>query len=170
MEPKRPGDGTLRPRGRRKPQRRGGKAIVVWASVAGAVVIAAVAVIVAVQVVKERRTDPRLYGTWKSDTDATIAEMRKTRPVTDDQEQKLRMLFGKMKVTYTATTVTSDLDGTVETQPYQVVSKDATSVQIKSPSPLLKKDEVFRIRFVGPDTHWIDEPHFQVSECFRRID
>jgi hypothetical protein len=139
MEPRRSRDVIPRPRGRRKPQRQGGKAIAVWASVAGAVVIAAVAVVVTVQVVKARRTDPRLYGTWKSDADATIAEMRKTRPVTDDQEQKLRMLFGKMTVTYTATTVTSDLDGTVETQPYQVVSKDATSVQIKSPSPLLKK-------------------------------
>src|SRR5262245_6122208 len=116
MEPRRSRDGARRPRGRRKPQRRGSKAVVVWASVAGDVVIAVVAVVVAVQVVKARRTDPRLYGTWKSDADATIAEMRKTRPVTDDQEQKLRMLFGKMKVTYTATTVTSDLDGTVETQ------------------------------------------------------
>src|SRR5262249_2756151 len=119
---------------------------------------------------KSRHTDPRLFGTWKSDADATIADMKTRRTVTDEQEQKLKtMLFGKMKITYTATTLTTDFDGTVESQSYQVVSKDAESVTITAYSPLSKKDETFRIRFVGNDTYWVDVPDHNLSECFRRV-
>src|SRR5262245_42353374 len=130
MEPSRPRGDTPGPRRRRKPHRRGNKAIIVWAAVGGAVVVAAVAVFLVVHYVRASRTDQRLYGTWKSDADATIAELRTQRPVTAEQEQKLRQLFGKMKITYTATTFTTDMDGTVETEPYEIVKKEATSVML----------------------------------------
>ena len=172
MGPQRPrGDG---PRKRRwpKPRKSGANVIVIAAAVAAAVVVGFVAVVLIMQIAKSRRSDPRLFGTWRSDADATIAEMKKTRTLTDDLEQKLRtLLFGKMKVTYTATTLTTDFDGKVESQSYQVVGKDADSVTLKAFSPLTEKDETFRIRFVGTDTYWVevDVPIGKFRECFRRI-
>jgi hypothetical protein len=138
-------------------------------ALAAGVVLVAVAAWAAMHFAKGRPGDPRLIGTWQSDADATIAELRKARPVTDEQEQGMRKLFGRMKITYAATTFTTDLDGTVETHPYQVVSKDAESVVVKFRFSLTNKDELFRIRFVGADTYWVDVEQFKLSECFRRI-
>ena len=168
MDSRRPRDNhTIR---RRKPKKSNAKPIIIAAAVAGAVVVGFVAVVLIMQVAKSRHSDPRLFGTWKSDADATVAEIKKTRTPTDEQEQKLKtMLFGKMKITYTANTVTTDFDGTVESQSYQVVRKDADSVTLKAWSPLTKKDETFRIRFVGTDTYWVDSEVANISECFRRI-
>ena len=101
---------------------------------------------------KARRAEPRLIGTWRSDADATIAELRKTQTVTEEREQGLRKLFGKMKITYTDKMFTTELDGVVNSQPYQVISKDATSVVIKTKPDLLNQDGLVRIRFIGNDT------------------
>jgi hypothetical protein len=172
MDSRRPRDDSRRKRRRPKPKKSGSTAIIIAASIAGAVVVGFVAVVLIMQVAKSRRTDPRLFGTWKSDADATIAEMKKTRTLADDAEHKLKtVLFGKMKITYTATTVTTDFEGTVESQSYKVVGKDADSVSIKAWSPLTQKDETFRIRFDGPDTYWVeaDVPTGKFRECFRRV-
>jgi hypothetical protein len=172
MNSRRPSDDSPRKR-RPKPKKSSGKAIVIPASVAGiAVVVGLVAVVLIMQVAKLRRTDPRLIGTWKSDADATIAEMKKTRTLTDDVEQKLRThVFGKMKVTYTATTLTTDFDGKVESQAYQILGKDADSVTMKTYSPLTQEDVIVLIRFVGTDTYWIemDLPTGKFRDCFRRV-
>jgi hypothetical protein len=139
------------------------------AMIGGGVLVVAVAVLVAVYLVKFRAGDPRLIGTWKSDADATIAEMRKSRAVTDKQEVALRKLFGKMTITYTAKTLTTDFEGAVDTQPYQILSKDRDSVVLKAWFSASKKDEQFRIRFTDSDTYWVDLEQFNVSECFRRV-
>lgn len=135
--------------------------------------VAAVAILVAgavgVAAYLRKPPDARLIGTWLSDADATIAAHKKAQTVTDAQEQALRKLFGKMKVTYTAKTITTDLDGVGDTQPYRVVSKDAESVVVTSYNALTKKDEQFRIRFEGADTYWIDVEGFNLSERFRRV-
>lgn len=167
MAPKRPRDDSPRSRRGRKVIRRGPKAIVICASIASVIVIIVVAAWMVVHFTKSRRTDPRLIGTWKSDADATIAEMCKTRSLTDEQEQKLRTIFGKMKITYKETTFTSEMDGVVDTQTYQVVSKDSDSVVLKAGSGLTNKDEQIRIRFSDNDTYWI-EASDTLRECFRR--
>jgi hypothetical protein len=169
MESRRPRDGG-RPRPRPKPNKSGATTIVIAAAVGGAVVVGFVAVILLMQMAKSRRSDPRLFGTWKSDADATVAEMKKRRTLTDEQEQKLKtMIFGKSKITYTADTITTDFDCKVESQSYHVVSKDADSVTIKAWSPLTKKDEIFRIRFVGSDTYWVEFPSGNGAECLWRV-
>jgi hypothetical protein len=112
---------------KRKARRRGWNPIVVGVSAASVLVLIAL-VWMAVHFSKSRRGDPRLIGTWQSDADATIMEIRKARPVTEKQEEAIRKLFGKMKITYTDATVTIELNGVVDTQPYQVVSKDGESV------------------------------------------
>jgi hypothetical protein len=117
------------------------------------------------------KSDPRLIGTWQSDADATIAHRKTTHPVTEKNEAAMRKLFGKMRITYTARDLTSELSAVVETQPYQIVSKDGESVTIREYSPLEKKDVVVRIRFVDADTYWVDVSNelFSLSECFRRV-
>jgi hypothetical protein len=144
--------------------------VVVGAVVTGAVVVIAAAVGAAVYFVKARSGDARLIGTWQSDADLTIAELRKAKPVTDQQEQAYRKLFGHMKVTYTATNFTTDWDGVPDKpQSYQVVSKDRDSAVVKAWSAASKKEENFRIRFVGSDTYWVDVEPLGMSECFRRV-
>jgi len=115
------------------------------------------------------QSDPRLIGMWQSDADATIAEIRKARPVTPEQEEAMRKSFGKMKITYTDTTCTTDLDGDLDTLTLQVIRKDEDSVVVKVQSGLSTRKEEFRIRFEGSDTYWVDVKEFGLSECFRRI-
>ncbi|HEX4591976.1 MAG TPA: hypothetical protein VH120_18725 [Gemmataceae bacterium] len=139
------------------------------AVVGGAVLVIAASVWAAVYFVKARPGDPRLIGTWQSDADATIAEMRKAKVVTEQQEKALRKLFGRMKITYSPTTFTTELDGVLETRPYQVLSRDRESVVLKEWSSLTNKEEQYRIRFIDRDTYWVDVEQFKLSECFRRL-
>ena len=157
-------------RRRRRPARRGWNPLIIGTSAVGlALVVVALTWMVLHFTKSSRRGEPRLIGSWQSDADATIAERRKSRPVTEQQEQAMRKLFGKMKITYTDTTVTSELDGVLDTQPYQVTNKDGESAMIKFWSALSKKDEIARIRFIDNDTYWVDAEQFAFSECFRRI-
>jgi hypothetical protein len=170
MEPKSRSGDPLRPKGRRKIPRRKWNPVITAASAAGVVLVVVVLAWMAWHFSKSWRGESRLIGTWQSDADATITELRKSRPVTNKQEQAMRKLFGRMKITYTKTTLTTDFDGSLDTQPYQVVSKDRDSVVIKSWFALSKKDEQFRIRFIGSDVYWVDVEQFALSECFRRIE
>ncbi|MFO0810321.1 MAG: hypothetical protein U0746_16990 [Gemmataceae bacterium] len=158
-----------RPTHRRKAPRRASNPLIASLVVAGLLLLIGGVAWAAVHFYQSRRGEPRLLGTWQSDADTTIAELRKTRDIPDDREQKLRQVFGKMKVTYTAKTVTVDFDGDVDTQPYQVVEKGIDIVVLKHWSKESKKDEQFRIRFDDADTYWIDVPIFGIRECFRRV-
>jgi hypothetical protein len=162
-------DDMPRPGRRRIPPRRGRNPVVVGAVVGGIVIALAASVWAAVYVIKSRSGDSRLIGTWKSDADATIAELRKSRTVTDKQEAAMRKLFGKMTITYAAKTYTTEFDGKLDTQPYQIVSKDRDSVVLKSWSPIENKEVQFRIRFTDSGTYWVDVESFAISECFRRV-
>lgn len=109
-----------------------------------------------------RRTDARLLGTWKSDADLTMASLERKSSRDAEREAKLRSLFGKMRITWTATQVTSDLEGYLDTDKYKVLASDTDSVTIQSeettPSPLdgLGLPTVHVIHFVGADTYWLD--------------
>jgi hypothetical protein len=82
----------------------------------------------------------------------------------------MRKLFGKMTITYAAKTYTWELNGTVETQPYTVVTREGDCIGLKTRSPLKKdEDEVYRICFVGDDEYWVQTSVSDIVECFRRI-
>src|SRR5437870_1342151 len=114
-----------------------------WTAAAALVVagasLAALVAVLALAPRTARLTDDRLIGTWQSDADRTIAGIRERRPVDDKQQAGLRKLFGKMRVTYSATTYTIELDGTSESHRYEVLGKDKHSVVIRGverkPSP-----------------------------------
>lgn len=93
--------------------------------------LAALAAGLAFSIRLTRVIDERLIGTWQSDADRTIAGIREQRPVDDKQEAGMRKLYGKMRVTYTPSTYTTELDGTTETCKYEVLGKDKHSVSIR---------------------------------------
>ena len=75
-------------------------------ALAGCGVLLAVNVVVGYQHFFARQSDERLIGTWQSDADRTIAGLRERRPM----EEKFYKLFGKLRVTYTDATYTTELD------------------------------------------------------------
>lgn len=123
-----------------------------------------------------RVTDERLLGTWQSDADRTLAEIRERNPAADIQEVYYRKLFGKLRVTYTPTTYTTELEETTETHKYEVLGKDKHSVVIRDikdrPSPLdgiLELSEFTVIQFDGPDTYWLYSQTGGLVEYFKRV-
>lgn len=137
-----------------------------------ATLVALVAVIPSV--VRPRLADERLIGVWQSDADRTLAGLPDRE--NEAQEAKLRKIFGKMPITYTGDTLTSEFDGTVETSRYEVMGKDASSVAIRDlddkPSPLdgiFELSEFHVIHFEGPDSYWLDSELGQIREYFRRL-
>ncbi len=123
------------------------------------------------------QTDSRLWGTWQSDADRTIANMLGDPPHDEQRVAKLRNLFGKLRVTWTATHCTSDLEGTIDSDTYEVVGRDQYSVAIRStdskPSPLdalqLELSSLQVIHFEGRDTYWLDSQLGGMREYFKRV-
>ena len=136
--------------------------------------LAALATIAALRTRTPILTDERLIGTWQSDADRTINGIREARPVTDRQEASLRTLFGQMRVTYSPTTYTTELDGWTDSNQYKVIGKDEHSVVIRGvdPSPLAKATELSEftvVQFDGPDSYWLYTQFGGIREYFKRI-
>jgi hypothetical protein len=120
----------------------------------------------------DRKTDERLIGTWQSDADRTIAALRERRPVDAKQEAALRKLFGKLRVTYTSTAFTTELDGVTESGRYEVLGRDKRSVvirEVESKPSLLEVSEFTVIYFDSPDSYWLYTKIGDVQEYFIRI-
>jgi hypothetical protein len=111
--------------------------------------------------------DPRLYGAWQSDANATITEMRKHRTLSATEEKEFRAMFGR-KLTYEAGSVTIEGGDKGGTQPYRVMSKDQDSVVIRMRLPGSDLDEQFKVQFADADTHWLFMERLGLKECFRR--
>jgi hypothetical protein len=122
-----------------------------------------------------RISDDRLYGTWQSDADRTVAGIRDRKPVDETHEAALRKLFGKLLVTYTPTTFTTELDGATQEYKYEVLGKDKHSVVIREiepkPTPLdaLNLSEFTVIQFDGPDSYWLYTSIGGIREHFKRL-
>ncbi len=114
-------------------------------------------------------TEPRLIGVWQSDADANLGELRRTQNVTEQQERELRKHAFQTRITYTDKMMATDKDGEVELQAYQVVAKEGDEVVIKTWFNETRQDEEVHIRFVGPDTCWVQIEQFHLAECFRRV-
>lgn len=121
------------------------------------------------------QTEPRLIGTWISDADRTIAEMLDESPEDEQRVAKLRNIFGKLRMTYTPTTYTTDFDGTVETRRYRVLGSDEHSAVIQLPKETTPGMEAFNlssflvVHFEGADSYWIDIQITGGREYFKRV-
>jgi hypothetical protein len=136
--------------------------------------VAAIAIVAApfVALRSMRRVEPRLIGTWKSDAERTVEEIRRTRRLTEEQLGRTAALFGKLRVTYTPTHFTTHLDGMTATAPYEVLGCDPNSVVFRDLSPPRAPDlglSAFTvIHFDGADAFWLDSELGGVREYFRR--
>ncbi len=152
------------------------KWIAVTALLVAAASLAALVAVVALPIRTARVTDDRLLGAWQSDADKTIAGIRERKPVDDKQEAALRTLFGKLRVTYTPSTYTTESDGTTESYKYETLGKDKHSVVIREikdkPSPLdgvVELSEFTVIQFDGPDSYWLYTQIGGIREYFKRV-
>ena len=122
-----------------------------------------------------RSTDERLMGTWQSDADRTVAGILENGKVDEKQVEALRNLFGKMRITYASNTLTTELEGRVETCRYVVLGKDQHSVVIREinqqPSVMddLELSEFIVIHFEGPNSYWLYTQVGGVQEHFKRV-
>jgi hypothetical protein len=135
----------------------------------GCALVAVVLFLAAWRLNRKPLLEPRFEGTWQSDAEATIAYMRKVRPIDEDQERTLRRIFGKMRITFIDQTVTTDGSGTPETATYQVLKRDGNVVVVRARTTDSGKDWVFTIRFADENTYWVYLEPTTTWECFRRV-
>ncbi|MDB5385192.1 MAG: hypothetical protein JWM11_838 [Planctomycetaceae bacterium] len=142
---------------------------------ASAGLLAALVAIVVIPLRITPLTDDRLIGTWQSDAERTIAGMQRGESEDPQREAKLRNLFGKLRVTYAATTYTSELDESVNTYSYQVLGRDRHSVVIsdaankESPLDFLELSTFTVIHFDSPDSYWLNSEAGGMREYFKRV-
>ncbi len=121
----------------------------------------------------KRPYEPRLIGNWISDKERTREHFPEH--MTEPQKEKLSSLFGKLRVTYTPTEYTTELDGQIETFPYTVLGLDKHSVVIRdnsAPNPdldILEMSTFSKIHFDGTDSYWVITEIGGLTEYFRRL-
>ncbi|MCE9548508.1 MAG: hypothetical protein K8T25_23785 [Planctomycetia bacterium] len=120
------------------------------------------------------RVDERLIGTWQSDADRTIAEMRERRPVDAKQEAGLRTILGKFRITYAGNTLTTEFDGRRNTSRYEVVGRDKVSTvihELDTAKPVIpiEMSEYAILEFDGPNAYWVHSKMGGGRECFKRV-
>ena len=121
----------------------------------------------------KRLYEPRLMGTWISDKERTLEHFPEH--MTEPQKEKLSSLFGKLRVTYSPTAYTTELDGHTESSPYTVIGLDKHSVVIRddsAPNPdldILEMSTFSKIHFDGPDSYWVITEIGGLTEYFRRV-
>lgn len=109
--------------------------------------------------------DPRLIGSWRSDSRKTCRDIAARRNVR--ASKKLLGLFGKMELRYTRTHCRLKLGAYTTVSPYKVVARDPSSVAIVSQNPVAGK-QIHHIHFEGQH-YWIYLGSSGLREFFKRI-
>lgn len=123
--------------------------------------------------------DARLIGTWQSDAERTIAELRVSRSISDEQHTKLQALFGKLRITYaTDGRWKSDLEGHIDRGRYRIYRHAGTLLSLLAyhdhPTKLQQlgievEPTYYRIQFDGDDGYWLTHDNDGSREYFRRV-
>jgi len=99
---------------------------------------------------------------------------RRSRNLPEEQLAKLESLFGKLRITYTPKSITTELDEVIETNPYKVIGSGPNAVVIQDLAqrrePDLGLSGFMIIHFDGPDAYWLDSELGELREYFRRVD
>ena len=111
--------------------------------------------------------DRRLVGTWVSDSQATVSYNRSLAPQMD--WNKYSQLFGRLRVIYDGTNITSDLDGSIERGPIWIMRRDIDTLTLKIHDRIDEKDRLLTFHFVDQDTYWIQIRDTDHREYFRRV-
>ena len=135
------------------------------------------------------KTDSRLLGTWKSDRKRTFAEWVWRKKTPPRKKEKLKALFGKLRITYTRSRVISNLPHRkwATWRRYSILAADQTSVAIvifgklqvkdahkydryllETVNELCSKPEIQQIHFTGRD-YWISIGNGKNREFFHKL-
>lgn len=119
-----------------------------------------------------RPTDARLIGTWQSNGDQTVAEMFRRDPrwanAPPERVQKLKDLFGQMRITYSASSITTEFRGEKEQLGYTVLDRGEDFVVIRIKGGLEDGHDV-RIRFLeNASAYWVHS--FAIPDIEERFD
>jgi hypothetical protein len=109
------------------------------------------------------KVDRRLLGTWRSDRRRTFQYFKPGPKSTPKGWRKLRSIFGKLTVRWTARRWYSDLEGFRSSAAYEVVASDETSVVVRSAD----SEDLVHIHFEG-DYYWMAK-HGTHCEYFKRF-
>jgi hypothetical protein len=115
--------------------------------------------------------DERLYGAWQSDREKTMAELQKLDPGKKYTDE-FASIFGKLKVTYSASHIAIDMNGDTDKVSYEVLGKDKhTAVIREGASKFSQPDgrEYTVINYDGIDSYWVDGGAANIHEYFKRI-
>ncbi len=93
--------------------------------------------------------DRRLLGTWKSDRKRTFEGHLWPATATPTIQRRYRAIFGKLVVRWTPKRTTSEMDGTRETNTYQVLASDTNSVAV------LVNGSIYHIHFDGDEYYYL---------------
>lgn len=100
---------------------------------------------------------------------------RTLRELSDQDAENYGEFLGKLRITYTDTTITTELEEFAEELPYSVVGQDEVSVVIRSDAPpapeldVLELSRFTRIQFDGNNTYWVVAEFGTFREYFRRV-
>ena len=95
--------------------------------------------------------------------------------VSEERLDKLRSLFGKLKVVYTESNYTTEMDAFSETLPYTVLGSDKHSVAIRDDGRDDPEMELFEltsfsvIHFDGENAYWVTTAFGEYKEYFKRV-
>jgi hypothetical protein len=76
--------------------------------------------------------EPRLLGAWVSDREKTLALWRFHPEASPETRDKVAALFGRLRLTFTATDVRAMQDGIETVHAYRVLASDARSVVLET--------------------------------------
>lgn len=111
----------------------------------------------------------RLIGTWKSNREKTLENLRQVPNLSEGQRNKLTPLFGKISTTYDGKRGITKLNGESFEEPYTVISDTPQAIVIESLDAMTKKKEKVTLRFSGKDEFCVDVVQVPgLAECFAR--
>ena len=105
-------------------------------------------------------------GSWRSDARRTGKEIDGWSHIPAERKKKLKRLFGKLELRFTATRYYATLDGSTEVHRYKVLAKDRTSVAILGEDTLNATPTITHIHFEGK-YFWITIGNGRLREFFK---
>ena len=113
--------------------------------------------------------DPRLVGSWFSDPDLTIDEVRQKERMSEQKELEYRRKRAETILTFTPTDLTIQVNTGATTQPYAIVRSDNKGIVFKTWFKALTKDEEVTVTFIAPEVIKFDAPNLSMVDFFRKI-
>jgi hypothetical protein len=111
--------------------------------------------------------DILMKNTWISDKPATVIWINAHRPSSPAIEKIKNLLFGKLKISFTTDTVTTDLDGKVEKYSQKIIGKTQHAVAAITHDVNLDRDVIVTIEIDDDEMgYWIYNSQYDIKEHF----